>query len=142
MLLQSPEAKGKDATVNHRQLTCDVQSLIPTKPAGLKPTKEGEKAAGEERRRLCTAQLTALGIIKDLYHQDPCPSCGRPMQLESTYRCTTCQKLYHVRCMAKAADNHHLQKCFLCDFKSQSPEHRAQRAANSDLIEDVMGVCN
>ena len=40
-MLQAPHAKGEDVEFKSRQMSCDVQSLLPTKPANLKPTEEG-----------------------------------------------------------------------------------------------------
>jgi hypothetical protein len=131
------QSLGKDAEVQNRQLFCAVQSLVPTKPAYLKATKEAEKEAGEERTRLCTAQLTAQGIIKDLHCQDLCTSCGRILRMEATFRCKECKSLFHVRCLPQEEEEmKYSTSCFTCTQRA-----RAKGKEKADIIEDVMGVC-
>ena len=156
-LLQGEHAGGRQSAA------CAM--LPPTDPS-TDPTKEGESGGFEEESIAHAAELRAHGVLRPLYETIMCPTCGRKMQQEATYKCQTCGHLFHVRCMgaADATSISRQQKysahCFLCQMAGQMARDKG-RATNSptrsrgvwgekssttpkDLsvpIIDVMGVC-
>ena len=102
-------------------------------------TKEDQSRGREET---CTAQiadLSAHGVLRELFAAVVCPSCGRGISREAGYRCRRCESLYHVRCLATrktAGGEHALTFCFICTMTME------RERDTQPLIEDVMGLCD
>jgi hypothetical protein len=72
------------------------------------PTTEGEGEGTEESAAQDT-QLSALGLLRPLYDKRVCHECKGTMHHEATYRCATCARIVHVRCLHAAGANRHGQ---------------------------------
>ena len=139
------QIKDWTALIQGKIETTGTQQPLPclqTKSPKTLSTKE-EKSLGDEfASKAKIVELTALGVLRPLEDTTPCPTCACPMQNEAAYTCQTCNKLYHLRCMATSdctqppKDQQYPQHCFLCQLKMGKEVSHSR-----DLIEDPMGVC-
>ena len=140
--------------------------MLPLSVPLAEPTEEGESRGSKGESTAQEAALIAHGVLRPLYDSTECPACGHMMQQEAAYKCSKCQKIYHVRCMGHSASIGSRQllygtMCFLCtlrkSIKDTSGAPMLPEAPNSpkgeggskgstgsdrqeDLIIDVMGV--
>lgn len=94
------------------------------------------EGGGEGQGTTLLTLLAAHGVLRNLFGQETCPSCGQPISREAAYRCQNCQNLRHVRCHPLTGAGAPSVKCFLCQerevFRAKGPQQ-----ANG-LIFDVM----
>ena len=123
-------------------------AVLPLKSSFLKTTKEVENKEDEKESTAQAKELSVQGILRPLYDTEECPSCNAKMQEEATFRCMTCQKRVHVRCLGTKTKNResttasrepqYSTDCFMCQLQKSNAHHGSTR----DLIVDVMGVCD
>ena len=115
-----------------------VRSVVPVTKLPLTEADEGRRRGGsEEQGTTLLTQLTAHGVLRPLYLQEQCPSCGQPITREAAYKCQECEQLRHVRCHPLSGTGHPSPLCFLCQEEREERNLQAK-----SLIIDVMGVCN
>lgn len=127
--------QGEIVGIKH-SANCSV--LAPILPlAGS--TEEDRSGGREETSTEQVAELSAHGVLRDLFAEEVCPSCGGKVAREAGYRCRKCQSLFHVRCLAvrrgTPAQQCTLTVCFVCDLTME------RQRGEQGLIVDVMGVC-
>ena len=87
------------------------RSAAPTTVPELEPTQEGEGEGTEEGAAQDT-QLAALGLLRPLYDQRVCHECRGTFHHESTFRCTRCARIVHVRCLQVSISNRYGQHAY------------------------------
>ena len=123
--------QGKTDAIKH----C-FNCVVPALTSPQTEADEGRRRGGEERQGTTQMkQLAAHGVLRELFLQVTCPSCGQPIRREAAYICRQCRTLRHIRCHPISSAGAPSLLCFLCQ----------QKVVNLDpgkgLIVDVMGVC-
>jgi hypothetical protein len=78
-----------------------VSSLELAARLSLPEADEGRrKGESEQARSKEFTDLDALGLRRRLYDSTKCTTCLHAMAHEAAYRCTTCHRLLHIRCLA------------------------------------------
>ena len=86
------------------------------------------RGEGEASKTKLIADLAARGVLRHINEHLACPTCNLPMTHEASYRCTRCDNMYHVRCLATlpTTSRHPATKwrniCFLCSLANPVPE--------------------
>ena len=111
-------------------------AVLPLSVPLANPTEEGESRGSKGESTAQEAALIAHGVLRPLYDSTECPACGHMMQLEAAYKCSKCQKIYHVRCMGHSASvgSRHIQygiMCFLCNFPVATTGNRQGKHSTS-----------
>ena len=60
---------------------------------------EEKRAKVEKQAQSWLEDLTALGVIGSLYQVETCFGCKGVVKHEARYKCVSCKKLFHVRCL-------------------------------------------
>ena len=132
------DSLGGDVAARHSAI-CAVPS--PTFP--LPEVDRGRRRGGQEEEGTAQkAELSAHGILRDLYDATECPACGLDMMSEASYRCADCGSRYHVRCMghATAVGSRTLSYstvCFLCNMAKTMGKKRPLPRDSQDQTQEV-----
>ena len=95
------------------------RSAAPTTVPELEPTQEGE-GEGTEAGAALDTQLAALSLLRPLYDQRVCHECRGTFHHEATYRCVTCARTVHVRCLQETSGNRYGQPAYTTNCRGCS----------------------
>ena len=88
-----------------------VAAVVPCPSSGLlEGTTEAGKGTDKDMAQQLE-QLTSLGIPGDLNSTSSCPRCNTAVKREAAQTCTTCGKLFHVRCPRRKKGESRKQTC-------------------------------
>jgi predicted RNA-binding Zn-ribbon protein involved in translation (DUF1610 family) len=139
-MLLSPTGPPAEATVGEHAVSLAMPSTAgpTTRPSPASTTEEVDQGEGEWGDPAVLGTLSAHGLLHSIEAAPECPACGIPMRHEASYRCRSCGKPYHIRCLASRPDTpsqpRYRTECLLCSIR------RTSQAASAPDVIDVMGI--
>ena len=122
--------QGKTDAIKH----C-FNCVVPALTSPQTEADEGRRRVEERQGKPQMKQLAAHGVLRELFLQVTCPSCGQPIRRASAYICRQCRTLRHIRCHPISSAGAPSLLCFLCQQKKVALD------PGENLIVDAMGAC-